>query len=55
MTREVLLAQAARISSLTLMSSGPGALSGPRAQVLQGLLAELDGPGPGGHGPDRPA
>ncbi|MCW2908541.1 MAG: alpha/beta hydrolase fold protein [Actinomycetia bacterium] len=47
-TREVLLARAARISSLTLMSSGPGALSGPRAQVLQGLLAELDGIDPGG-------
>jgi pimeloyl-ACP methyl ester carboxylesterase len=46
-TREVLLAQAARISSLTLMSSGPGALSGPRAQILQELLAELDGISPG--------
>jgi pimeloyl-ACP methyl ester carboxylesterase len=45
-TREVLLARAARISSLTLMSSGPGALSGPRAQVLQSLLAELDGTDP---------
>jgi pimeloyl-ACP methyl ester carboxylesterase len=49
-TREVLLAGAARISSLTLMSSGPGALTGPRAQVLQGLLAELDGTGPAGLG-----
>ena len=47
-TREVLLAGAARVSSLTLMSSGPGALTGPRAQVLQGLLAELDGTGPAG-------
>jgi pimeloyl-ACP methyl ester carboxylesterase len=47
-TREVLLARAARISSLTLMSSGPGALSGPRAQVLLGLLAELDGTDPAG-------
>jgi pimeloyl-ACP methyl ester carboxylesterase len=45
-TREVLLARAARISSLTLMSSGPGALTGPRAQTLQALLAELDGIGP---------
>jgi pimeloyl-ACP methyl ester carboxylesterase len=44
--REVLLAQSARISSLTLMSSGPGALTGPRAAVLSGLLAELDGAGP---------
>ena len=49
-TREVLLARAARISSLTLMSSGPGALTGPRAQVLQDLLAELDGIGPAGLG-----
>jgi pimeloyl-ACP methyl ester carboxylesterase len=45
-TREVLLARAAQISSLTLMSSGPGALTGPRAQILQGLLAELDGTAP---------
>jgi pimeloyl-ACP methyl ester carboxylesterase len=44
--REVLLAQAAWISSLTLMSSGPGALTGPRADVLAGLLTELDGAGP---------
>ena len=46
--REVLLARAARISSLTLMSSGPGAISGPRAAVLSELLAELDGTGPAG-------
>jgi pimeloyl-ACP methyl ester carboxylesterase len=46
-TREVLLARTARISSLTLMSSGPGALTGPRAQTLQALLAELDGISPG--------
>ena len=44
--REVTLARAARISSLTLMSSGPAALTGPRAQTLQALLAELDGIGP---------
>jgi pimeloyl-ACP methyl ester carboxylesterase len=44
--REVLLARAAQISSLTLMSSGPGALTGPRAAVLSQLLAELDGTGP---------
>ena len=50
MTREVLLAGAAQINSLTLMSSGPGALTGPRAQVLQDLLAELDGTGPAGLG-----
>ena len=51
-TREVLLAGAARTSSLTLMSSGPGALTGPRARVLQDLLAELDGIGPAGLGPE---
>jgi pimeloyl-ACP methyl ester carboxylesterase len=44
--REVLLARAARVSSLTLMSSGPGALTGPRALILQALLAELDGISP---------
>ena len=36
------------ISSLTLMSSGPGALTGPRAVTLRGLLAELNGTGPDG-------
>ena len=46
--REILLARAARVSSLTLMSSGPGALSGPRAAILQDLLTELDGTGPEG-------
>ena len=46
-TREVLLARAARISSLTLMSSGPGALTGPRARTLQALMAELEGISPG--------
>ncbi len=40
--RELLLAQVAPISSFTLMSSGPGALTGPRAAVLRVLLAELD-------------
>jgi pimeloyl-ACP methyl ester carboxylesterase len=49
-TREVLLSQAAPISSLTLMSSGPGALSGPRARTLENLLAELGGTGPAGLG-----
>ena len=44
--REVLLARAARVSSLTLMSSGPGALTGPRSLILQALLAELDGIAP---------
>jgi len=46
--REVLLARTAPISSLTLMSSGPGALTGPRAAMLTELLAELDGTGPAG-------
>jgi pimeloyl-ACP methyl ester carboxylesterase len=46
--REVLLARTAQISSLTLMSSGPGALTGPRAAMLSELLAELDGTGPAG-------
>jgi pimeloyl-ACP methyl ester carboxylesterase len=41
--RELLLSGAARISSLTLLSSGPGALTGPRATVLRGVLALLDG------------
>jgi pimeloyl-ACP methyl ester carboxylesterase len=44
--REVLLSRTGLISSLTLMSSGPGALTGPRAAVLSALLAELDGTGP---------
>jgi pimeloyl-ACP methyl ester carboxylesterase len=39
--REVVLAQASRVGSLTLMSSGPGGLTGPRAVLLKGLLAEL--------------
>jgi pimeloyl-ACP methyl ester carboxylesterase len=39
--QELLLGQAARIGSLTLMSSGPGALTGPRAAVLRAILAEL--------------
>jgi pimeloyl-ACP methyl ester carboxylesterase len=39
--QELVLTQAARISSLTLLSSGPGALTGPRASVLRGLLAQL--------------
>ena len=40
--RELLLAQAALISSLTMMSSGPGALTGPRAAVLRAVLAQLE-------------
>ena len=44
--RELMVARAARISSLTLLSSGPGALTGPRATVLRGLLAQFDGKPP---------
>ena len=39
--REVVLARAAMTSSLTLMSSGPGALTGPRAKDLREVLAAL--------------
>jgi len=46
--RELLLARAAQIGSLTLMSSGPGALTGPRAAVLRAVLAELEPAVPGG-------
>ena len=37
-----------RIGSLTLMSSGPGALTGTRAAVLRAVLASLDADAPGG-------
>ena len=40
--REVVLARAAMTSSLTLMSSGPGALTGPRAKVLRAVLTVLN-------------
>jgi pimeloyl-ACP methyl ester carboxylesterase len=39
--RQAVLAQTARISSLTLLGSGPGALRGQRATVLRAVLAEL--------------
>jgi pimeloyl-ACP methyl ester carboxylesterase len=39
--KEILLAREATISSLTLMSSGPGAITGPRAAILRATLAEL--------------
>jgi pimeloyl-ACP methyl ester carboxylesterase len=41
--RETVLAKAADISSLTLMSSGPGALTGPAAAVLNAVLEPLRG------------
>jgi len=40
--QELLLAQAARIRSHTMMSSGPGALTGPRAAVLRAVLSRLE-------------
>lgn len=40
--REVVLARAAMTRSLTLMSSGPGTLTGPRAAELRDVLAVLD-------------
>ena len=39
--RELVLSCAARVSSLTLMSSGPGALTGPRAAILEWVLTGL--------------
>jgi len=39
--REVVLARAAMTSSLTLMSSGPGALTGPRTKDLRAALTAL--------------
>ena len=61
--REAVLAAAgAEFASFTLMSSGPGALTGPRARDLRAMLAALgagDGPGdvgrPGNPTPDSAA
>ena len=39
--REAVLGAAAAVGSLTLMSSGPSALTGPRAAELSGVLAAL--------------
>jgi pimeloyl-ACP methyl ester carboxylesterase len=39
--REATLAQATRIISLTLLSSGPGRITGQRAQTLRGMLAAM--------------
>jgi len=44
--RQVVLAQTARISSLTLLGSGPGSLRGERAILLRAMLAELGKAGP---------
>ncbi len=40
--RETALARQARIISLTLLSSGPGSVTGKRAEMLRGMLAALD-------------
>jgi pimeloyl-ACP methyl ester carboxylesterase len=55
--REAVLAAAgAGFASFTLMSSGPGALTGPRAQDLRAMLAALGaGDGPGDARPDTEA
>jgi pimeloyl-ACP methyl ester carboxylesterase len=54
--REAVLAgTGAEFASFTLMSSGPGALTGPRADDLRSMLATLgvgDGGQPDGGGPD---
>jgi pimeloyl-ACP methyl ester carboxylesterase len=54
--REAVLAgNGAGFASFTLMSAGPGALTGPRATDLRAMLAELgvgDGTRPGGGRPD---
>jgi len=46
--RQAVLAQTARISSLTLLGSGPGSLRGQRGTILRAVLAELVKAGPGG-------
>ena len=40
--RETALARTARITSLTLLSSGPGRITGQRAEMLRGMLAMMD-------------
>jgi pimeloyl-ACP methyl ester carboxylesterase len=58
--RDAALAAATPILSLTLLSSGPGSLSGERAELLRGMLTVLDEAGDsdatvsaGGRTPDR--
>jgi len=46
--RETALTQAARIISLTLLSSGPGRITGQRAEMLSGMLAMMDSAGESG-------
>jgi pimeloyl-ACP methyl ester carboxylesterase len=45
---ELVASQAAVVTSLTLMSSGPGALTGPRAVILEEILKGLREVAPGG-------
>ena len=46
--RETALAGTARITSLTLLSSGPGRITGQRAEMLRGMLAMMDSAGEAG-------
>jgi pimeloyl-ACP methyl ester carboxylesterase len=46
--RETALAWPARIISLTLLSSGPGRITGQRAEMLRGMLAMMDSVGAAG-------
>jgi pimeloyl-ACP methyl ester carboxylesterase len=46
--RETALAGTARIISLTLLSSGPGRITGQRAEMLRGMLAMMDSAGAAG-------
>ncbi len=46
--REAALAGTARIISLTLLSSGPGRITGQRAEMLHGMLAMMDSAGNAG-------
>ena len=50
--RETTLARATRIISLTLLSSGPGRITGQRATMLRGLLAMMTGAGTTDASPD---
>src|SRR5262249_32400248 len=50
--REVALARTARIISLTLLGSGPGRITGQRADMLRGMLAMMSAAG-GADGPGR--
>ncbi len=46
--RETALAGTARITSLTLLSSGPGRITSQRAEMLRGMLAMMDSAGSAG-------